>query len=96
MDCLGHAALRRSRNVQPSPADHGRRSRCVPVTFCQVIRTLLAGCVHGAHKQCVSKSPRMTAVLTEPLQAWLRDEAVRLDIAVNELIRRLLDRARGA
>jgi hypothetical protein len=38
----------------------------------------------------------MTIVLTEPLVAWLRAEAERLGIPVSEVIRRLLDKARGA
>ncbi len=42
----------------------------------------------------MSKPPRMTVVLTEPLLAWLRSEAERLGIPVNELIRRLLDKER--
>lgn len=44
----------------------------------------------------MSPPPRITVVLTEPLLAWLRAEAERLGIPVNELIRRLLDKARGA
>ena len=40
--------------------------------------------------------PRMSIVLSEPLLAWLREEAARLGIPVSEVIRRLLDKARGA
>lgn len=40
--------------------------------------------------------PRLTVVLTEPLLAWLRAEAERLGIPVNELIRRMLDKGRLA
>ena len=44
----------------------------------------------------MTQPPRLTVVLTEPLLAWLREEAAGLGIPVNELIRRLLDKARGA
>ena len=40
--------------------------------------------------------PRMSIVLSAPLRTWLHEEAVRLGITVSELIRRLLDQARGA
>ena len=46
--------------------------------------------------QRVAAPPRLTVVLSEPLLAWLRTEAERLGIPINELIRRLLDKARGA
>lgn len=38
---------------------------------------------------------RTTLTLTEPQLNWLRDEAARLGLSVGELIRRLLDQARG-
>lgn len=40
--------------------------------------------------------PRMSVQFTEPLLAWLREEAKRQGVSIQELIRRLLDKARGA
>jgi len=37
----------------------------------------------------------MSIVLSAPLKAWLIEESARLGIPVSELIRRLLDKARG-
>ncbi len=39
---------------------------------------------------------RTTIVLADPQREWLRQEAARLGIQVSELIRRLIDKARGA
>ena len=40
--------------------------------------------------------PRMTVVFSEPQMAWLKAEADRLGISINELIRRIIDKARLA
>ena len=44
----------------------------------------------------MSAPPRMSIVLSAPLRTWLGEEAARLGISVSEVIRRLLDKARGA
>lgn len=44
----------------------------------------------------MSNAHRTTVVLSEPQLEWLRAEAERLGIPVNELIRRIIDKARGA
>lgn len=49
----------------------------------------------GAYSVAMSNQPRTTVVLTDPQLAWLRTEAGHLGISVNELIRRIIDKARG-
>ncbi len=44
----------------------------------------------------MSSAARVSIILTEPQLAWLKAEAERLDIPVNELIRRIVDKARDA
>ena len=44
----------------------------------------------------MSSGHKTTVVLTAPQIAWLREEAERLGIPINELIRRIIDKARGA
>lgn len=44
----------------------------------------------------MSTTARLTVIFTDPQLAWLREEAARLGIPVNELIRRIIDQKRGA
>ena len=44
----------------------------------------------------MSSTSRLSIILTDPQLAWLREEAARLGIPVNELLRRIVDAARKA
>jgi hypothetical protein len=39
--------------------------------------------------------PRTTVLFSPPQWVWLQQEAERIGISINELIRRLIDKARG-
>ncbi len=49
-------------------------------------------CTHDARMG----APRLNVTLTDPIIEWLNAEAERLGISVSELLRRILDRERGA
>lgn len=44
----------------------------------------------------MSTKTRINLQLPQPSVSWLREEAARLGITVPELMRRLIDKARGA